>query len=54
MQKNRMYFEMQKVKIYKDSYRPSSNLLHFLRGLLSVILIGRSPAGHNSFYQTKK
>ena len=43
-----------KRKIYKKSYRPSSNPFHFIGTLFSVILVGSSPAGKVSHYQIKK
>jgi|SRR5580658_1134135 hypothetical protein len=54
MQKNQMYFDTSKAKIYKQIYRPSSNLLHLIRTLISVILIGQSPVGNNVHYRIKK
>jgi len=41
--KNRMYFDTSKAKIYKEIYRPSTNIFHLIRTLFSVILFGQSP-----------
>lgn len=38
-----MHHSVRKVRIYKDAYRPSTNLSHFLRTLLSIIWAGKSP-----------
>ena len=54
MRKNDMYFDTHKVKIYKDSYRPSPNLFHFFRSLFSVILVGHSPVGKASIHYNRK
>ena len=56
MQKSKMYFETSKTQIYQDSYRPSSRITHFFRTLVSVIVMGQSPAAaaNTSFYRLKK
>jgi hypothetical protein len=41
MKKN-MYFDTNLSKINKDMYRPSSNLVRFVKSLLSVIMFGQS------------
>lgn len=43
MQKNTMYYDTHRAKICKDMYRPSSNILRFLRSLIAVLMVGRSP-----------
>ncbi len=43
--------DINKVKVYKDFYRPSSNLYRFVRSLLSVMVSGESPAGSSHRYQ---
>jgi hypothetical protein len=45
MKKNHMQYDVRNTKIYKDIYRPSSNLSRFLGTLLSVILHGHSQVG---------
>ncbi|HSZ85738.1 MAG TPA: hypothetical protein VK787_06890 [Puia sp.] len=54
MQKNNMYFDTNRTKIYKDIYRPSSNFFTFFRSILSVILSGHPVAGNPSYYRIKK
>lgn len=39
------YSNKEKVRIYRGAYRPSSNFSHFIKTLLSVILMGQSPLG---------
>ncbi|MBS1918094.1 MAG: hypothetical protein JST87_17625 [Bacteroidetes bacterium] len=53
MKKNEMYFNTHTAKIYKQSYRPSTNLYHFLKTLLCVILSGRSPMAKVSYHERK-
>jgi hypothetical protein len=54
MQKNNMYFDTHKAKIYRDIYRPSSNLARFFKCILSVILSGQAPMGNSSYFPVKK
>jgi hypothetical protein len=49
-----MYFDTHKSKIYKDIYRPSSNLSRFFKTILSVIIIGQSPVSIPSYHHIKK
>lgn len=42
MKKNTMYFDVTRAKINKDIYRPSSNLIRFVKSLLAVIVSGNS------------
>lgn len=43
MNKTHMSFDTRNTKIYKDIYRPSSNISRFLGTILSIILRGQSP-----------
>lgn len=54
MEKNTMYFEVHKAKIYKKEYRPSGSIVRFVKSLLSVILIGESPISGQSSHIIKK
>jgi hypothetical protein len=54
MQKNEMQFAVQKAKIYKDNYRPSSNILRLVKSLLAVILVGQSPVSTPSYNYVRK
>jgi hypothetical protein len=47
MQKNLMYFDTHRAKICKDIYRPSSNILRFVKSLLAVLMMGQSPIGQS-------
>jgi hypothetical protein len=51
-----MYFDTQRAKVYKDIYRPSSNIYRFFRSLMSVIVEGQSPSGsyHYIHYNKKR
>ncbi len=51
MKSRNRYHDVHKVKVYKDFYRPSSNLYRFVRSLLSVLVAGESPAGGSHHYQ---
>jgi hypothetical protein len=53
MYKDRMFVDTSKTKIYKDSYKPSG-VFNFIGTVISVILVGHSPAGKTSHYQIKK
>lgn len=54
MPKSNMSFDTRNAKIYKDIYRPSSNLTRFFRTILSVILIGQSPVTHTDHHYRRK
>ena len=54
MQKNDMHFATQKAKIYKDNYRPSSNILRHVKSFLAVILVGQSPVSTPSYNYIRK
>ena len=43
MVNKRMNYDVNQAKIYKDAYRPSSNLTRFFKALVSIILMGDSP-----------
>lgn len=45
MQKNTMYYDTHRAKICKDIYRPSSNVFRFVRSLLAILMVGKSPIG---------
>jgi hypothetical protein len=48
MKKNNMYYDTQKVKIFKDEYRPSPNLLRFVKSVMTVVVSGRAPIGQSA------
>jgi hypothetical protein len=54
MEKNNMYFDTHKVKVYRDIYRRSSNPYRFLGSLFSIILEGQSPVTSTYHYHNKK
>ncbi|MBS1597178.1 MAG: hypothetical protein JST75_03060 [Bacteroidetes bacterium] len=54
MKKNHMYFDTQRAKVYKDIYRPSSNIYRFFKSLMSVIVDGHSPSGNYMHYHKKR
>jgi hypothetical protein len=54
MKRNNMYFDTQRAKLYKDIYRPSSNLSRFLKTIMTIILEGHSPLSGTTYYYTKK
>jgi len=54
MKKSNLQFNARKARIYKDIYRPSSNLSRFLGTILSVILQGQSPVSSPDYYHTRK
>ncbi|MET0299026.1 MAG: hypothetical protein ABW036_04665 [Flavitalea sp.] len=43
MRNNSIHYSTTRVKTCRDMYRPSSNIALFLKSIMSVILIGRSP-----------
>jgi hypothetical protein len=43
MKKNTMYHDVQSAKIHKTIYRPSSNVIRFVKSLIAVIMLGDSP-----------
>jgi hypothetical protein len=48
MKKNNMYYDTQKAKIFKDEYRPSPNILRFVKSVMTVVVSGRSPIGKSA------
>jgi hypothetical protein len=53
MPNNSIHINKERVKIYRDIYRSSSNILNFLKSLLSVIMMGQSLSGSVSYYRIK-
>jgi hypothetical protein len=51
MENKRMIYDVNQSKIYKDAYRPSSNLTRFIKALVSILIVGDSPI---TSYQYKK
>jgi len=49
MKKNNMYYDTSLTRIHKDIYRPSSNVARFVKSVLTVLLIGRSPIGQAGY-----
>jgi len=50
-----MYFDTNRVKVYKDSYRRSSNFYRFFLNLMSIVFEGQSTFGGSPyFYYNKK
>lgn len=47
-------YEVRKSRIYKDIYRPSSNLPRFFGTLLSVLFQGQSQVGGNNLRPYKR
>ena len=41
-----MYLEIQRVKVYRNQYRPSSSPARFFRSLLALIIDGQSQTGN--------
>jgi hypothetical protein len=54
MPNSHQHYNKEKIKIYRDAYQPSSNISHFFKSLLSVILMGQSHVGSISYYRIKK
>ena len=54
MKKDHMHYDVRKTRIYKDSYRPSSNVSRFLGTLLSIILHGQSQVGTSDAFLSRK
>jgi hypothetical protein len=53
MEKNNMYFDTRKSKIFKDLYRPTPNISRFIKSLFTVVLSGHSPVGTPAVYKRK-
>ena len=54
MLKDNLQYDVRKTRIYKDIYRPSSNLSRFFGTLLSVLLHGQSPLGGSAHVYRRK
>jgi hypothetical protein len=54
MKNDSMRFDTRNTKIYRDIYRPSSNISRFLGTLLSVILLGNSPVNNLDHTHSRK
>ncbi|HLK26953.1 MAG TPA: hypothetical protein VKT28_00125 [Puia sp.] len=53
MSKTNLHFNKEKVSSYRSNYR-SSSISYFMKSLLSVIVMGKSPVGSVSYYRIKK
>lgn len=53
MQKNAMYFDTHRTKIFKDIYRPSSNLVRLFRTIMTVVMQGESPISQQAINRRK-
>jgi|RhiMetdeSRZDD1v2_1073273.scaffolds.fasta_scaffold02233_3 hypothetical protein len=49
MEKNPMYYDVHRAKIHKTIYRPSSNIVRFVKSLLAVVMLGNSPISATSY-----
>jgi len=38
-----MYYDVHRAKIHKTIYRPSSNIIRFVKALFAVVMLGNSP-----------
>jgi hypothetical protein len=54
MKQDQLQYDVRKARIYKDIYRPSSNLSRFFGTLLSVLLQGQSQVGGNAHMYRRK
>jgi hypothetical protein len=54
MQNNSRYYEVEKAKVYKDLYRPSTSLSRFFKTLLGIMVSGNSPISHQKYYSSKR
>jgi hypothetical protein len=48
-----MYYDVHRAKIHKTIYRPSSNIIRFVKSLLAVIMLGDSPISATSYVKRK-
>jgi hypothetical protein len=46
--------ETQRTRVYRKSYRPSSNIFHFIKTVVVVLVEGQSPYGSSHPYIRKK
>lgn len=49
-----MQYDVRRARIYKNAYRPSSNISRFLGNLLSVIVHGQSQVGNTDNLHFRK
>lgn len=54
MEKNSMYYDVNNSKIYKNLYRPSTNISRFFRVLWGILIVGDSPISKNQYYSSRK
>ena len=54
MQKNKRYYDVNKSKIYKNLYRPSTNFSRFFKVLWGILVVGDSPISNKKYYNAKK
>lgn len=43
MKKSTMYYDVHRAKVYSGIYRPTFNLVNFLRSIVTVLMVGQSP-----------
>jgi len=54
MKNKSMYYEVHKAKIYKDAYRPSSNIGRFIKNIFAIIIFGNSPiSGEHQYHRSR-
>ena len=53
MEKNNMYYDTHKAKIFKDLYKPSPNLTRFIKSLFTVVVSGKSLLGNSAAHKRK-
>jgi hypothetical protein len=46
--------ETQRARVYRKSYRPSTNMYHFIRTVIIILIKGQSPYGSQHAYLRKK
>lgn len=49
MKKSNMYYDTSLTRINKKIYRPSSNIVRFVKSVLAIVLIGQSPVGTSAY-----
>jgi hypothetical protein len=53
MKKNPMYHDVNRARIHKTIYRPSSNIVRFVKTVLAVVMLGDSPISSPSIARRK-
>lgn len=48
-----MYHDVQNAKIHKSIYRPSSNVIRFVKSLMAIVMLGNSPISTDSTLRRK-